>query len=82
MEVGPAPALVLLDLMMRGMAGAEFIARKNQLASMARIPVCIMTASKHDSELSRLALAGPRDCFILRKPFDLDALMVIVERYC
>jgi putative two-component system response regulator len=83
LQSSPPPALILLDLMMPGMDGAEFIARKNRLPALVRVPVCIMTASKHgDSELSRLAAAGPRHCSILRKPFDLDALMAIVERYC
>jgi len=83
LEGAPPPALILLDLMMPGMDGAEFIARKNEIATLARVPVCIMTASKQgDSELARLAAAGPRHCSILRKPFDLDALMAIVELYC
>jgi CheY-like chemotaxis protein len=79
----PPPALILLDLMMPRMDGADFIEHKNRRASLSNVPVCIMTASKNgDSELSRLSMAGPRHCSILRKPFDLEELMTIVERYC
>jgi CheY-like chemotaxis protein len=83
LKAAPPPALILLDLMMPRMDGAEFIGRKNKHPSLANVPVCIMTANKNgDSELARLAMAGPRRCSILRKPFDLEELMAIVERHC
>jgi CheY-like chemotaxis protein len=83
LNASPPPALILLDLMMPRMDGAEFMKLRNAHPAWACVPVCIMTASKGgDSELSRLALAGPRRCSVLRKPFDMDALMSIVERYC
>ncbi|HVU51733.1 MAG TPA: response regulator [Polyangia bacterium] len=79
----PAPALILLDLMMPRMDGAAFIERKNTQPAVAPVPVCIMTANKSgDLGLSRLADVGPPRFSILRKPFDLDELMAIVERHC
>lgn len=79
----PPPALILLDLMMPRMDGAQFIEHKNRQPSLASVPLCIMTASKNaDSERSRLAMLASSHCSILRKPFDLDELMSIVERYC
>ena len=74
---GPPPSLILLDLMMPGMNGTEFLAEKNRLPALVATPVVVMTATN-----SPLSSELPGVLSFLRKPFDLEALMSIVERYC
>ncbi|HSZ81466.1 MAG TPA: response regulator [Polyangia bacterium] len=76
-RVSPPPSLILLDMMMPGMNGAEFINEKNRLPALAAIPVVVMTATSHPHGLQLPGVSS-----FLRKPFDVDALMSIVERYC
>jgi CheY-like chemotaxis protein len=73
---GPAPVLILLDVTMPVMNGPEFLAHKNGDPSLAGIPVCVMTAS----EAKRGEFPGVVS--VLRKPFDIDKLVSIVEQYC
>jgi CheY-like chemotaxis protein len=75
--VSPPPSLILLDMMMPGMNGTEFIDEKNRLPSLAAIPVVVMTATSHPHGFQLPGVSS-----FLRKPFDLEALMSIVERYC
>jgi CheY-like chemotaxis protein len=83
LSASPAPALIVLDLMMPRVDGVELMKRRNDHPVWALVPVCIMTASKNEhSELSRLAGADESRCSVLSKPFDMDALMAIVARYC
>lgn len=71
---GLRPALILLDLMMPIMSGWEF--REEQLADaeLARIPVMVMTASRHLDEEP----GGVAD--IMYKPLRLEALLEAVGR--
>jgi CheY-like chemotaxis protein len=79
----PPPALVLVDLMMPRMDGAAFIERKSAQLDLARIPICVMTASgRWDAEPRRLAAIATQDFSVLRKPFALEDLLTVVERYC
>jgi CheY-like chemotaxis protein len=71
------PAVILLDLMMPVMTGFEF--RDAQLADprIAGVPVVLMTADGHLSEkTARLGVAAA-----LGKPFDIHALLAIVQRF-
>lgn len=72
------PGLILLDLMMPGMSGAEF--RDRQLADpeLAKIPVVVLTADANAEERCRELHAD--GC--LRKPLTLAALIETAERYC
>jgi CheY-like chemotaxis protein len=69
-------ALVLLDLRMPVMSGAEFLAVKNADASLRAIPVVIVSATEPDEVLLHGA-AG-----FLRKPTELTALVDVVRRFC
>jgi CheY-like chemotaxis protein len=79
----PPPALIIVDLMMPRMNGLSFLAHKRDQPALASIPLCVMTAmGPSDDELSRMVSAEARGFPVLRKPFDLDELMSLVERYC
>jgi CheY-like chemotaxis protein len=78
----PPPALVLVDLMMPRMDGAAFIACTSEQPALSGVHFCVMTAYGRRDDLARLAPAIARDVPVLRKPFDLDELMSLVERYC
>lgn len=69
-----APALILLDMRMPIMDGWTFLQHYQQMP-LPHVPVVAMTASHN------LALrpAGVRD--FLAKPFDLNDLFVLVEKY-
>jgi CheY-like chemotaxis protein len=61
---------ILLDLMLPGMDGTEFLAAQQRDRSLAWIPVVVMSAAV-DAEARVRALAPRR---VLRKPLDLDAV--------
>jgi CheY-like chemotaxis protein len=75
---GPAPALILLDMMMPVMDGRTF--RLAQLAdpALAGIPVVILSAdmAMHVKAADLLASA------ILRKPIGLAQLLAVAAQYC
>lgn len=77
LRAGMRPALVLLDLMMPVMTGAEF--RDEQLAdpTLAAIPVVVFSADARVEEKS--ANLSPNA--ILTKPIQLRALLEVVQRY-
>lgn len=67
------PDLVLLDLMMPVMDGWEMLRRMQEDPQLQRVPVIIMSAGRvSPSELNGL--------HFLAKPFDLERLLVLVER--
>jgi CheY-like chemotaxis protein len=68
----PAPALMLVDLMMPVMDGPSLLVELEASAEHSGIPVVVMTASGPDSRSSGLRYP------VLRKPFNLDDLMRIV----
>jgi two-component system response regulator PrrA len=70
-----APALVLLDLQMPVLSGWDVL--RALRASQARVPVVLMSAGvRVREEAARLQAAG-----YLAKPFALDDLVAVVERY-
>jgi CheY-like chemotaxis protein len=78
LESGETPCMILLDLKMPGMDGAEF--RMRQLADprLAAIPVVGFTGLWNGEEFAhRLALAS-----CLRKPVNLHKLLETVAHYC
>ena len=68
------PRLVLLDLMMPVVDGWEVLDRMRDNPALDDVAVCICTASH-----ALAPAAGLRADFILRKPFDVDAVMTVVE---
>lgn len=72
------PCLILLDLMMPNMNGAEFRSEQIKDVMLSSIPVVLLTADRNGSRIAEeLNVAA-----MLRKPPDLDALISLIRRYC
>ena len=70
------PALILLDMQMSDMSGAELIARV-RIGGLTTLPIVLLsTVSLHTAPL---LVPGLIEC--LAKPFDLDDLLACVARY-
>ena len=78
-ESGRRPCLILLDLMMPGMNGFEFRAELEADPTFAKIPVIIITGA---GVLVDEKAAASLRAEVLRKPFDLKALLTTVKRFC
>ncbi len=70
------PALLVLDIWMSGSNGREVCAQLKRQPETAHLPIVLISANK---ETERLAREAGADAF-LRKPFDLDVLLAIIER--
>jgi len=66
--------LIILDLMMPVMNGWQFLEAQREDPDLATIPVVVVTATL-DAQVEGAAM-------LLRKPFDLDALLTTVARLC
>jgi DNA-binding response OmpR family regulator len=65
-----APAAILLDLMMPGLTGEDFLQRWREDTAYQPIPVIVMTASGQAINPDELGVQA-----IFTKPFDLDRLL-------
>ena len=68
--------LLILDLTMPGMSGMDFLARLQERGE--DIPVIVVTASNSVDAAVKAIKRGAREFVI--KPFDVDELLVLVER--
>ena len=75
---GAAPSVILLDLMMPGMNGRQFIAEARREALLDEIPVVVVSGGAFRKE-DVLAL-GVAD--YLTKPVDLQRLASTLCKYC
>lgn len=72
------PAVILLDLFMPIMDGAEFRQRQLLDAEVAEIPVVIVSAAAGlEDRIAAMGVAAH-----LEKPLDIERLFDIVGRYC
>lgn len=71
------PALILLDLMMPVMNGAEFLRLLRADARLRGVPVVVVTAFGQSAGGVVAESQG-----FLPKPLDLELLLRTVERYC
>jgi CheY-like chemotaxis protein len=74
----PSLMLILLDLMMPVMDGWQFRTLQRGEATLAAIPVVVVSAAGWLPE--RVALLGANG--YLEKPIDLDQLLAAVHRHC
>ena len=77
LQQNPEASLVLLDLMMPVVDGWTFRARMLADKNLARVPVVVMSGV---DRLSRAA-QGLQAAEFLPKPFALDQLVQVVQRY-
>ena len=72
------PCLILLDIMMPVMDGFGFRAAQQGDPELAGIPVVVLTAHASGDQAARdMAVDG-----WIRKPFDLETLLLTVRKYC
>ena len=74
---GLKPCLILLDLMMPGMDGFQFVNEKRQDPRISAIPVVIY--SGHHDAKANAARLGAEGYF--QKPVEVESLLKLVERY-
>jgi two-component system, sensor histidine kinase and response regulator len=67
------PAAVVLDLLMPVMTGNELYDAMQADPALANIPIIVSTSEPH---------RAPRGCPVVKKPFDLQAMLAAVERFC
>jgi CheY-like chemotaxis protein len=74
------PDLIVLDLMMPVMDGWTFVEECRRTNACTEVPI-VVTSASHDlpHTAERLRSFGVRTC--LAKPFDVDGLLALVERY-
>ena len=70
------PCLVLLDLMMPVMSGAEFLAVLRKDEVLSTLPVVVVSAWPKEAAKVRDAQG------FVKKPVDLDALLRLMGQYC
>ena len=77
---GGQPDLIVLDLLMPVMDGWAFVEECRMKHYCEGVPI-VVTSASHDlpRTAERLREYGVRTC--LAKPFDLDGLLALVERY-
>jgi CheY-like chemotaxis protein len=74
LALGPAPCVVLLDLMMPVMNGWEFLQAKRD-TPQAGIPVVVVSAAGERTQAAGAAA-------FLKKPVDLAVLLDLVRHHC
>jgi CheY-like chemotaxis protein len=79
LAIDHSPRLVLMDLMMPVLDGFETIRQLKTGQDTASIPVVAISALSRPTDRQRALEYGADD--YLSKPFDLDLLATIVERY-
>jgi CheY-like chemotaxis protein len=72
----PSPSLIVLDLMMPVMNGAQFRAAQRSSPELAAVPVVVLTGDGATAEMSATLDA----CAWLRKPIKLDTLLTTIRR--
>ena len=70
--------MIVLDLMLPGRSGWDFLRERSATAQLAAIPVLVISAAPHALLLEAKELGA--DAF-LSKPFDLDALSTLVRSF-
>lgn len=75
----PAPALVLLDVMLPFVDGHELVTRVRARPDWAQVPVVMLTSQSHEESIVRALDAGASD--YLTKPFQPQELAARIRRY-
>jgi CheY-like chemotaxis protein len=78
LQRGERPELILLDMMMPVMDGAQFRAKQREDSELAGIPVVLISA--HEDLSKRVRELGARSA--LQKPISFRDLIDTVRRFC
>lgn len=70
----PRPGLVLLDLLMPVMNGMEFMEAKSHEATIADIPVCVISGVAEKPEI-------PKAAAFFKKPIEFEVLLKFVDNF-
>jgi CheY-like chemotaxis protein len=73
------PKLVLLDLNLPDMNGADVIEVLQSSPQTSAIPVVVLSANAIGSQIERLLAAGARN--YLTKPFDIEQFLAVVDEW-
>jgi CheY-like chemotaxis protein len=76
LRAGRRPGLILLDLMMPRLSGAQLLRSIRAEAALAAIPVVILSGAAES-----LQIAQAFGCPCLVKPMDIDELLEMVNRF-
>jgi len=76
-QLTPLPDIILLDVLLSGEDGREICKRIKADTRLQHIPVIMLSAH---SDASKVANTSGADAF-LEKPFDVDALIAIVQKH-
>lgn len=71
------PELILLDLNLPDIHGAEVMQRLREKPETANIPVVVVSADATSSQIERLLKAGARN--YLTKPIQIDEMLAVVD---
>lgn len=74
---GLHPCVILLDMMMPRMSGAEFRIAQQHDPELETIPVVILSASANREEAQSMGISE-----FMKKPIDVDQLVETVSRHC
>jgi CheY-like chemotaxis protein len=73
------PRLILLDLNLPDISGAEVLERLQEDDATVEVPVVVLSANATPSHIERLLTAGARN--YLTKPFDIDPFLAVVGEF-
>jgi CheY-like chemotaxis protein len=73
------PRLILLDLNLPDMHGADVLRQLRENPVTADIPVVVLSANATPSHIERLLSAGARN--YVTKPFDIDPFLAVVDEF-
>ncbi len=73
------PRLILLDLNLPDMHGADVLRKLQETPETREIPVVVLSADATPSQIERLLAAGARN--YLTKPFDIDPFLALVDEF-
>ena len=75
LEAGPLPDLILLDLLMPGVDGREFLARRRKHGDLAQVPVLVMSADENRRDVEWERVVG-----VIPKRFDFAKMVWLVKK--
>jgi CheY-like chemotaxis protein len=73
----PYPVFVLLDLKLPRRSGLEVLEWVKERAGLKRIPIVVLTSSKHDDDINRAYELGANSYIV--KPVAFDTLLDLVK---